>query len=198
MDQVEANSQTLMHIRRVQSLLATVSDNLIRRAIRHDESKLAEPEASVFAENTAKLKGLTYGSDEYRACLDAMFPALKHHYEHNRHHPEHWSGGIKDMSLLDLIEMIVDWKAASERHTDGDIEKSITINKTRFGYSDEIESIFRRTVAELFPKHREPWHCAGCGNGGAIYYFCEMCGAGKDDYMVAKSSMPQTRLESST
>ena len=32
---------------------------------------------------------LTYGSDEYKACLTEMKPALDHHYAANRHHPEH-------------------------------------------------------------------------------------------------------------
>lgn len=183
----ESNAHTLAHIHRVQALLAEVSRNLIARAIQHDQSKLCEPEASVFAEYTAKLKGVTYGSEEYKSFLSAMKPALDHHYACNRHHPEHWSGGIKDMSLLDLIEMIVDWKAATERHADGDIEKSITINKSRFGYSDELESIFRRTVYELFPTYREPWHCYGCGASGCQGNFCEMCGAGKNDYFSKES-----------
>lgn len=182
MNQLETNAETLRHIRRVQSLLREVVDNLLRRAVTHDESKLREPEASVFAEYTAKLKGCTYDSEEYKSFLAGMKPALDHHYRSNRHHPEHWPGGIKDMSLLDLIEMFVDWKAATERHADGDLERSITLNKQRFGYSDELESIFRRTRCELFPVHLQPWHCCGCGNGGAIANFCEMCGAGKHDY----------------
>lgn len=179
--------ETLSHIRRVQTLLRQVCDNLMGRAIEHDQSKLVDPEASTFEKFTHLLRGVTYGSDEYKAFLEGMAPALKHHYEHNRHHPEHWSGGIKDMSLLDLVEMIVDWKAASERHADGDVFRSIEINQKRFGYSDELKAIFLRTAGELFPKHRERWHCFGCGNGGAEGNFCEMCGAGKHDY-EAKAS----------
>lgn len=177
--------ETLNHIRRVQSLLAEVCDNLQQRAINHDQSKLVDPEASEFDKHTSALKSLDYGSPEYKACLEAMRPAIEHHYAHNRHHPEHWPGGIKDMTLLDLIEMLVDWKAASERHATGDIEKSITINKERFGYGDELEAIFRRTVLELFPKHLEPWHCFGCGMSGCRFNFCEQCGAGKNDYASA-------------
>jgi hypothetical protein len=184
----ESKAETLKHIRRVQALLADVSRRLIERAIRHDESKLCEPEASVFADYTAKLKGVTYGSEEYKLFLSAMKPALDHHYAYNRHHPEHWSGGIKDMSLLDLIEMIVDWKAATERHADGNISRSIEINKSRFGYGDDLASIFRRTVVELFPEHLEPWHCCGCGTSGCRNNFCEMCGAGKHDYFPKVAS----------
>ena len=179
----QSEAETLKHIRRVQQLLHEVAANLLERARLHDTSKLEEPEADVFDECTSRLKGLTYGSDEYKACLAEMKPALDHHYANNRHHPEHWAGGIKDMSLLDLIEMIVDWKAATERHADGCIKKSLEINQGRFGYGDELKAIFSRTVLELFPDWRVPWHCFGCGAGGCIGNFCEMCGAGKNDYV---------------
>lgn len=182
MDINEANTETLKHIRRVQTFLRMVCDNLMERAIRHDESKLLPPEAEVFAEYTAQLKGMMYGSEGYKDCLTAMKPALDHHYAANRHHPEHWAGGIKEMTLLDLIEMFVDWKAATERHADGDLRKSIEINQKRFGYSDELKSIFVRTAYELFPSYLEPWQCFGCGAGGCTYNFCYQCGAGKTDY----------------
>lgn len=174
--------ETMSHIRRVQKFLGDVAQRLIERARLHDESKLCEPEASTFAVMTAKLKGCTYGSDEYKQFLAEMKPALDHHYAHNTHHPEHWHGGIKDMSLLDLIEMLVDWKAAGERHADGSIGKSLDHNKGRFGYGDELDAILRRTAAELWPEWREEWHCFGCGCGGCVGNFCAMCGAGKNDY----------------
>lgn len=178
----DSESETIKHIRRVQSLLADVSNRLFLRAIAHDVSKLEEPEASTFEEFTAKLKGSTYGSPEYKQFLADMKPALDHHYANNRHHPEHWAGGIKDMSLLDLIEMLIDWKAAGERHANGSIEKSLAHNKGRFGYGDELAAILQRTALELWPVSREQWHCFGCGAGGMQGNFCEMCGAGKLDY----------------
>lgn len=179
------NLETMRHIRRVQSLISQVVSNLLSRSICHDESKLCEPEASTFEIYTDKLKGSTYGSDEYKGFLAEMKPALDHHYAFNRHHPEHWSGGIKDMTLLDLIEMFVDWKAATERHANGDLLASIAQNKQRFGYTDELESIFVRTANELFPKSREPWHCFGCGSGRNEGNFCEMCGSGKNDFATS-------------
>jgi hypothetical protein len=74
---------------------------------------------------------------------------LEHHYEHNSHHPEHYPSGITGMSLLDVMEMLIDWKAASERHTDGDIMRSIEQNQERFGYSDDLRSIFENTAREM-------------------------------------------------
>lgn len=197
MNILETNAETMNHIRRVQILLVDVCRRLMTRSIRHDTSKLEEPEASTFAEFTSKLKVLTYGSEEYKECLAGIAPALKHHYENNSHHPEHWPNGIRDMSLLDLIEMFVDWKAATERHENGDINKSIWINKARFGYSEELECIFHRTRLELFPGHLEQWHCFGCGNGGAIANFCEMCGAGRNDYVKQGDSWPPAKGASS-
>lgn len=57
--------------------------------------------------------------------------------------------GIGGMSLLDLIEMLVDWKAASERHADGDFLASIEYNQGRFGYTDEMKAILLNTAREL-------------------------------------------------
>jgi hypothetical protein len=54
------------------------------------------------------------------------------------------------MTLLDLIEMLVDWKAASERHNDGNIRKSVEINGKRFEMSPQLIRIFENTVKELF------------------------------------------------
>ena len=178
---IETNQETLVHIRRVQQLLANAAANLIERARVHDKSKLSEPEASVFADFTPKLKGSTYGSAEYMEFLTAMESALNHHYANNRHHPEHWPNGIKDMSLLDLIEMFCDWKAATERHADGNLLRSIEVNKERFGYGDELERIFQQTAVELFLPN-DLWHCFGCGAGGCSINFCYQCGAGRKDY----------------
>ena len=76
--------------------------------------------------------------------------ALDHHYAENRHHPEHFENGIQEMNIVDICEMIADWKAASLRHADGDIMKSIEINQKRFGYSDELKSILINTVKQCF------------------------------------------------
>lgn len=164
----DSRPDTLQHIRRVQSLLADVLANLVQRAIVHDKTKLESPEVEVFDRETPYLKNLTYGSDEYKAALKRLGKGLEHHYANNRHHPEYWAfdelrgpGGsvwpeqvtdgtaIRQMSLLDLIEMLVDWKAASERHEDGDIWMSIEQNAERFGYDDQLLSVFKSTVREL-------------------------------------------------
>ena len=179
------NYQTFRHIERVRNLLNAAIHDLLQRAEDHDQSKLGSPEVEVFTECTSRLAGLTYGSDEYKACLADMKPALDHHYRHNRHHPEHWGKGINDMNLLDLIEMFMDWKAASERHDNGCIRKSIDHNAGRFEMSPQLVAIFHRTADWLATIN--PWHCFGCGCGGCMGNFCAMCGAGREDYVKAEA-----------
>jgi hypothetical protein len=114
-EQKATNYDTQRHIHRVQQLLAICINNLLSRAIDHDQSKLQSPEVELFTEYTNKLAHSTYGSDEYKDFLVKLKPALDHHYASNSHHPEHYEQGIDGMDLLDLLEMICDWKAASER-----------------------------------------------------------------------------------
>jgi hypothetical protein len=107
---------------------------------------------------TLGLRATTYGSEEYRRILNSQKPAIEHHYLKNSHHPEYYPNGYKDMTLVDLLEMLCDWKAASLRHNDGDIRKSISINKDRFGYSEELERIFHNTIDWL--EGRKVYHKA--------------------------------------
>jgi len=140
------NYDTFRHIERVRNLLNEVVRDLLKRAEEHDQTKLESPEVELFTQYTEILAGLTYGSSEYEENRKKMGPALEHHYANNSHHPEHWPNGIEDMSLVDLIEMFVDWKAASERHNDGNILKSIEKNADRFNMSPQLVKIFNNTA----------------------------------------------------
>lgn len=146
----DSTQETQEHIERVRNLLAAVQAGLWKRSLEHDASKLQEPEKSGFDSMTQKLKDTEYGSEEYRATLREFKPVIDHHYANNRHHPEHWPGGIFDMSLLDLVEMLCDWKAASERMKDGgSVGRSIVLNKRRFKIDNQLESILWNTALEL-------------------------------------------------
>jgi hypothetical protein len=145
----DSTYDTRKHINRVGLYLAIFQGFLSDRADLHDASKLLPPEKETFDRVTPLLKELTYGSDEYRETLASMYDALEHHYANNRHHPEHFPNGINGMNLIDLVEMVCDWKAASERHADGDIYKSLEINKKRFEMSDQLYQILKNTVNML-------------------------------------------------
>lgn len=140
---------SLKHINRVRGLLAQIDHALYRRGYEHDMTKLEEPEKSIFDEYTPKLKETEYGSDQYKEYLKGMQVALDHHYATYRHHPEFHKNGIKDMNFIDLMEMLADWKAATERHEDGDLRKSIELNAKRFGYGPQMKKQLIGTAQEL-------------------------------------------------
>lgn len=140
------NADTSRHIRTVVRLLHLAVKELLDRADAHDQSKLQPPELAYFTEYTDKLKGCTYGSAEYESYLKAMAPALEHHYARNAHHPEHYQNGVWDMNLFDLIEMFCDWKAATLRHDNGNLRKSIAHNAKRFNIEAQLTRILENTV----------------------------------------------------
>lgn len=143
----DSSADTLNHILKIQELLHRVVKEFLDRADWHDRSKLLNPEKEVFDRIIPKLKKLEYGSDEYKVALSEMGEALNHHYKSNPgHHPEAHANGIDDMNLFDLIEMFIDWKAASERHNTGSIIKSIEINSSRFSMSEQLKKIFENTA----------------------------------------------------
>lgn len=125
-----------------------VINNLLRRGRLHDQSKLESPEKEAF-DKASVLKGLTYGSPEYKQALEDLGPALQHHYEHNSHHPEHYAGGISGMSLMDVVEMFCDWKAAGERHATGSLARSLEFNEKRFSISPQLLDIFQNTAKQM-------------------------------------------------
>lgn len=146
LEEKACNHETWTHINRVQFYLNLFVKELLDRGNVHDQSKLAPPEVALFTKLTEKLAGLTYGSDEYKASLKELGPALEHHYAKNRHHTEHYSNGIEGMNLVDIIELFCDWKAATERHHDGNLLKSIEHNASRYNINPQLVKIFKNTA----------------------------------------------------
>lgn len=148
----ECRVETQKHIEKVRKYIRFFTDKLTTRGVEHDATKLETPEVELFAEHTEQLAQLNYGSEEYKTALAALKPALDHHYGVYRHHPEHFPNGINDMNLIDLVEMMADWKASSERHNNGNILKSIEINSKRFGISNQLTQILLNT-AKIMEEH---------------------------------------------
>ena len=149
MSDYDSTADTSDHIAKVQANITDVIGILQFRAKHHDKSKLESPEKEIFDIVTPKLRSLTYGSDEYKAGIAELGEALAHHYAVNPHHPEHYDDGVAGMSLLDVVEMFCDWKAASQRHANGNFEQSLEINRKRFGISEQLAEIFENTRLEL-------------------------------------------------
>ena len=136
----------LEHVANVRRNLKCCIINLDNRGIVHDQSKLLPDEFDTMSKNFDKLRSTTYGTDEYKALLEENKSAIQLHYQRNDHHPEHFENGIDGMDLMQIVEMICDWKASVEKHDDGDIYRSLEINRKRFGISDQLYNIFVNTI----------------------------------------------------
>ncbi len=126
-------------------LMRDIAYRLIERARVHDDSKLQEPEKALFDKWTPELKARAFGTDYYKQALDEMGEGIKHHYVHNRHHPEHFKNGVDDMTLLDVVEMFCDWCAAAERNS---VSMDIDHAKERFSLSEQLFHIMINTMIE--------------------------------------------------
>jgi len=145
----ECRVETQKHIEKVRRYIRFFTDKLTSRGVNHDVAKLESPEIELFAEYTPKLAITEYNSEEYKQCLAGLKPALDHHYATYRHHPEHFANGVNDMNLIDLVEMLADWKAASERQHNGNLLTSIEVNANRFKMTDQLKQILLNTAKTL-------------------------------------------------
>jgi len=140
---------TLNHIRDVKKVLSDFSKELDHRGKWHDYSKFSDEEQKVFSNVLDGKKTAKYGTPEYEEVKRKLAPALEHHYKENRHHPEHFANGISGMTLIDLMEMLADWKAATKRHEDDKIETSIEINSKKYNIDNQLKQILVNTVKEM-------------------------------------------------
>lgn len=142
----ECKLETIDHIEEVRKNLRWFIDRLVSRGVKHDRTKLESPEIEFLAEMNPKLKHLVYGTPEYEESLADLKPALENHYAKNRHHPEHFSDGINEMTLVDIVEMFCDWRASTTRNKNGNLLVSIATNAKRFHIDKQLEKIFINTA----------------------------------------------------
>lgn len=146
----DSRVDTYEHIEKVRNHVLDCAADLIDRAHVHDHSKLHGIERETFDKITPLLRDTEYGSDEYRQTMRDNKPGIEAHYLVNDHHPEHHAAGIDGMHLLQLVEMLCDWKAAGERHDPpNSIESSIAHNIERFGISEQLARILENTAVAL-------------------------------------------------
>ena len=107
-----------------------------------------------------KFKKANYGSKEYQECIDAVKPAVDHHYANNRHHTSFHGGTIDGMNLVDIIEMVCDWKAAVRRSPDKNLEDTLEYSFDKYGIGDQMQKIIVTTLEDL--GWIEPQHQARC------------------------------------
>ena len=138
----------VQHKQWVAENMQAATTELFLRAAVHDNSKFSPEEFELYDKVFPELQKYAYGSPELRAVYAQIKPALKHHFSVNRHHPEYHESGIKGMNLIDMLEMVCDWMAASRRSQTG-IDKGLEINKERYGIDDQLFEIIKNTVTSL-------------------------------------------------
>jgi Family of unknown function (DUF5662) len=139
------------HKQRVAGYMQIVANELFRRAAIHDNSKFLPEEFEIYEQVFPELQKHAFGSAQMKAAYEQLGPALEHHFQVNRHHPEYFEHGIDDMNLIDILEMVCDWCAASARSQTG-IQKGLLLNKQKFKIDDRVFGMIERTVVELMSK----------------------------------------------
>ena len=136
------------HRDRVAFYLNQIVRELLERSLNHDESKFGPEEFPVYAKAIDKFETHHFGTPGYVEAKNSIASATKHHYEHNRHHPEHYSDGIAGMDLVDLIEMLCDWKAATLNHKDvpGNMAKSMEFGIRQYKISPQLAKVLYNTI----------------------------------------------------
>lgn len=146
MGDYDCTNDVLEHQVIVAHFLADFILQLQERLKTHDQSKINDPvEKALFDKWTPELRRLTFGTDEYKMALDSMGEGVKLHYQHNRHHPEHFENGVEGMTLVDVMEMVADWMAAARRN---DTEVDLFHAVKRFGLSQQLVQIIINTIRE--------------------------------------------------
>ena len=143
-------TDTILHKKQVSEIGQIFVDELIKRLQHHDDSKLKGDEQKLFEDVLDKQDNVAYGTKDYEAIKEKLKPALILHYGANSHHPEHFIDGINGMNIIDLVEMLIDWSAATSRHKDDNIHKSIDINAKKYDLPDALVNIFHNTANDFY------------------------------------------------
>ena len=138
----------LRHTGLVMAYLTRFSNVLEHRAAIHDLSKFSDDEFNGFVKINQIAREHKYGSPEYRKAIRET-NVVPLHYSRHPHHPEHYQGGIDEMSLIDIIEMVADWKAASETYGQTSLKESLEIQKDRFRLRLEHLYLIELIIDEL-------------------------------------------------
>jgi len=150
-EEVTTTEYVQKHISNVRRHLSVIVALLQARANKHDESKLEEPEFSMWSKMDEEPRW-PYGSDEYFEKLSRYAYVFEQHYKdrRNRHHPEHFEGGIKDMNLIDIIEMLCDWLGYKGILSRTEAIKIAETQMKRYGFSDDLCALLKNTLEEYF------------------------------------------------
>jgi hypothetical protein len=137
------------HKRNVSKRIQMFISLLQKRADNHDNSKLTEPEYSLWCAMDMEPR-YRYGTPEYEDKLRRFRKVFELHYKNNRHHPEHHLNGVNDMNLIDLIEMLCDFISYKEEITYTEASNMLDKQADRFNFSEEIRTLLLNTLNDYY------------------------------------------------
>ncbi len=154
---MEIDQQTLKtvegiveHKKKVGRALRQLAGELEKRAEHHDDSKLMFPELLWLVEMDRDNEKIPYGTKEYLERRDKYKEFFNHHYQFNSHHPEHHQNGVKDMDLVDLVELVVDWCSYSKGLSVNEALDLVDKQAKRFDFGEEMSDVFKNTLINYF------------------------------------------------
>ena len=136
------------HKQRVSYYLNLLIHSLQWRSLQHDNSKLEPEEFDAYSSQMDEFCTHEFGSPGYVKAKETIADAVNHHYMCNSHHPEHYSNGIDGMDLVDVIEMICDWKAATTNNpkAPGTMQKSFDYAVAKYGITPQLANVILNTI----------------------------------------------------
>ena len=151
-------TDTRKHQQLVAGLMIAVAKKLLDRAMKHDASKLEEPERSAYIEPVYALntEEVPYGSDRHKELTAQMGEGWDHHKANNDHHigffepysVQTLNDPIRAMDMFALIEMLCDWIAASKRRKNSPT-LALEHMKEEHHIDEQLEALIRNTLAMI-------------------------------------------------
>lgn len=146
---MELLTDIIKHRAEVQENISMICRRLEARGMAHDLSKFGEIEFDAFLSTRERFKKANYGTPEYDECVKAIQPAIDHHYAYNLHHTKHWPNGINNMSLIDIVEMVADWRAAERRSPDRTLKDTMEDAFKKYKIEGQLKQAIINTMEAL-------------------------------------------------
>ena len=134
-DTLNTLATIIRHRDSVRLQIQRVTQELERRALRHDISKLSLEELAGFSEINRVAREHPIGTPEYEASMRSC-DVLDLHFSRNSHHPE-FHGSVEEMGWMDLLEMVLDWHGAAATYGTNSVRDSLEYHRERHGFTDE-------------------------------------------------------------
>lgn len=107
---------------------------LAKRCARHDNSKFEGEEIAQFIKLD---KSRTSMIDSEINLSEDVKRIIAVHWKNNKHHPEHFKS-YKDMTEIDIMEMVCDWYARSQQFKTDFLSFVKTRQEKRFCFDEEF------------------------------------------------------------